>query len=438
MTNNPGSTNADGAWAWVADLAPVLGELHGEDLAELAEFDQRLRRNLAEPVESGASEPVPTPRRPERGEHQPSIVGLTEGRVGLSPQSRRLLVLRQRLAPGTVCGSLGPAADDGAASQPQQVKAALAQTIRQFLAGFHDVDLRDASGAGHGLMILRHARPELAGTWARRLDAGALAGTAMTEQRGGSRLHPGTLLVPDGPRRWRLHGAKRWISRLHEASVFVVSASDQAGHTVAVLVDADRDGLSRRADEPAGLGGWSWGALDLDAVPVADADLLDRGCGPDGPFAAHFAGYRQLVTATALGAAAGVGARVAALLRERTARGEIARVGDHALIVLATSDAALRAAWHECVHTARLAARDPAAAAARSAAAKAHGIETARRAADGLAALAGATGFTRSHPIAKARADLEALRFADGAHDSLRRYAGAQLLHPTPPRSPGP
>lgn len=414
-------------WPWVLDVAPAVTELRGDAWAELARFEVALRSALTD---------IPGPRTSAPGrDYPPGPVG----QVGLG--SHRLLALRRTLAPGTVLGPWGAGevdhgkhGHDHRGEQQVRLHGALVQLVRQFIAGYRDVDLRDVTGPGHGLMILRHARREVIDAWAARLDAGDLVGTAMTEAAGGSRLRPAaTTLIPDGHHRWRLVGAKRWISRLDEAAAFVVSAADTDGRAVAVLVDSARDGLVRTPQEPAGLGGWSWGSLDLDHVVISEPDLLigDEGSSSSAMFARHFALYRLLVTATALGAAAGIIDLVARLLAERRTRGEIARVSDHALIALAAADSDVRAAWLNTLHTARgaVSTRPDI---ARSAAAKAHGVETARRAADTLAALAGAAGFVRSHPLAKARADLEALRFADGAHDAPRRHAGARLLPPAP------
>lgn len=418
-----------GAWSRACDLAAALPELEDADWSSLAEFDNAVHRALGDDVGDGGTRPraarVPDPRDGDRQPEPPKIGASTVG---------RLLALRRVLVAGTVPF---PAAASAADIGRLDVRAGLAQTLRQFLVGYHDLDLRDVSGPGHGRMILRHGQPDVAATWARRLGAGELAGAAMTEAHGGSRLRPlATRLSADGPGRWRLNGHKRWISRLHEASVFVVSAAHPDGHTAAVLVDAAHRGLRRERTEPAGLAGWSWGALEFDNVGIGDDDLLTRdhrtgggqAAGPPEVFTEHFAHYRQLVTATAIGAAVSVQDTVAALLAGRLARGEITWIGDHALITLGSADAALHAALHASLHTVRLAALAHPDAVARSAAVKAHGIETARRAADELAALAGAAGFAHAHPVAKARRDLEALRFADGAHDSLRRHAGSDIV----------
>ncbi|MDG4785083.1 hypothetical protein O7626_03910 [Micromonospora sp. WMMD1102] len=84
------------------------------------------------------------------------------------------------------------------------------QTLAQFCAGVHDLDLRDVTGPGHGAMILTDAAEATAETWRARLGRGDLVGIAATELHGGSRVqeittrgtavthaHPGAV-VPAG------------------------------------------------------------------------------------------------------------------------------------------------------------------------------------------------------------------------------------------------
>ncbi|MEU0243979.1 acyl-CoA dehydrogenase family protein [Streptomyces sp. NPDC006235] len=87
---------------------------------------------------------------------------------------------------------------------------------------------------------------------------------------------------PDGSARWRLTGAKCWISNAPEADFYTVFARTTPGAgargVTAFLVPADRPGLTG-----AGLDMLSphpIGALDFDAVPVTADDVLgevDRG-----------------------------------------------------------------------------------------------------------------------------------------------------------------
>ena len=304
------------------------------------------------------------------------------------------------------------------------------QALAQFLAGARDLDLRDCTGPGHGAMVLAHATADTAREWGRRMGAGELVGIAATERHGGSRIREITTqarLARHGS--WRLTGEKCWVSRLSEASAFVVFVRDPDGRISAVLVDADQPGVQREVIEPFGLGGWGWGVLRLHDVPVDPATAL---LGTPGSglaiFHQHFAGFRPLVTATALGAAAGVHALVADALTARRAVGILPRIRDNALITLGRAHAEITAHLLAALTASRLAAARHPEAGLLARLGKAAGVDAAVAAVADLAPLIGASGFQRHHRIAKARADLTGLLYADGIHDSLYRSGGVTLL----------
>jgi alkylation response protein AidB-like acyl-CoA dehydrogenase len=302
----------------------------------------------------------------------------------------------------------------------------VAEALAGFVCGFHDLDLRDAVGAGHGRMILRHAAGTTARRWRSRIEAGDLVGIAATERHGGSRLQEITAhatVLPDGT--WELHGEKCWVSRLLEASVFVVFVNGPDAKIAAVVVDADAPGLERYPAQPAGLGGWSWGTLTLAGVRVRSADVLTA------PglevFRQHFAGFRPLVAATALGTAAGVHGQVTATLRAKVATGLLPRLRDTALVTIGRTHAELNSALLAALAAARLTGGQHPDSDLWARTVKAHAVDTAHRAAGELALLVGAGGFQSASPIAKARADLSGLLYADGIHDALLRSAGHTL-----------
>jgi alkylation response protein AidB-like acyl-CoA dehydrogenase len=327
------------------------------------------------------------------------------GTVDPAVRSRWLRRVRTRLAPHRGTG--------------------LWQTGAQFLAGYRDLDLREATGTGHGQMILDHATTTVARHWEARLADGALVGIAATEAHGGSRVQEITTTaraMPDG--RWQVHGSKCWVSRLTESDAFVVFLRDPTGGISAVVIDAAKLGLVREPRAPSGLGGWSWGMLTFDGVDLDPATSLlgDVGEGLR-IFRDHFTRFRPLVTLCALGAAAGVHDQVRGLLADRASRGVVSRIRDNALITLGAAWAQINAATLLALHAARPDSHDLAARLG-----KAHGVDTACRSTEALAPLVGAVGFQHDHPIAKARADLAALQYADGIHDSLYRSGGAELL----------
>lgn len=304
------------------------------------------------------------------------------------------------------------------------------QTLAQFCAGVHDLDLRDATGPGHGAMVLTDAAAPTVQTWLRRLDQGELVGIAATERHGGSRIQEITTrarLHRDG--RWLISGEKCWVSRLVESTGFVVFFRDPDSQVSAAVIDAADCGLEREAIEPFGLGGWSWGVLRLHDVPIDPAtDLVGPAGGGLDVFRRHFARFRPLVTATALGTAAGVHTFVTDALAARRKVGVLPRIRDNALITLGRTHAEITAALLAAITTSRLAAAEHPHADLAARVGKAAGVDTAHRAVNDLAPLLGACGFQQASPIAKARADLTGLLYADGVHDSLYRSGGISLL----------
>ncbi|MEU7617717.1 acyl-CoA dehydrogenase family protein [Micromonospora rifamycinica] len=304
------------------------------------------------------------------------------------------------------------------------------QTLAQFTAGFHDLDLRDATGPGHGAMILTEGSAQASARWGARLAAGELVGIAATERHGGSRVREITTRATvhrDGT--WRLTGEKCWVSRVMESAGFVVFFRDPDSRISAAVVNADQPRLERKVIEPCGLGGWTWGVLHLHEVPIDPAtDLLGRPGDGLGVFRRHFARFRPLVTATALGTAAGVHTLVTEALTAKTRIGLLPQVRDNALVVLGRTHAEITAALLAALTTSRLAADAHPHADFAARVGKAAGVDTALRAVADLAPLIGAAGFQRAHPVAKARNDLTGLLYADGIHDSLYRSGGVTLL----------
>ncbi|MGH3874267.1 MAG: acyl-CoA dehydrogenase family protein [Pseudonocardiaceae bacterium] len=324
-------------------------------------------------------------------------------------RSRRLQVIRRELAQRGHLDTIG---------EP----AAFAM-LAQFVCGYRDIDLRDAVGLGHGQLIVRHGSTPARQQWIPRLQAGELAGIAVTEAHGGSRPDATrTHAVPRPDGTWLLSGRKTWISRLTEATVFVVFFRGPDGGLTAAAIDATDSGLRRHPIPPLGLAGWSWGLLDLDAATVRPTDVLTG----DGMalLRSHFAHYRPLITATALAGAAAVFDTVTATLVTRHTIGDLPRLRDSALITIGRTHAQLRTALLGAAMASHLADTGRDHAESCSAATKAHGVDTAHQTVAELALLLGATGFQATSPIAKTRRDLTGLLYADGIHDSLYHAAG--------------
>ena len=226
---------------------------------------------------------------------------------------------------------------------------------------------------------------------------------------------------------WKPSRASFCASRLDEAAVFCVFFKDTAGRLTAGVVDAGAAGLCRQPVTPAGLSGWAWGELHLDGVRLRRRDILARpGKGMD-LLREHFAHYRPLVAATALGAAAAACDSVAAHLDTRRKAGFITGPRDNALITLGRAYAQINAAMLAALTAQRLSQACDEMAELWGCAAKAHGADVAYTAASELALLAGAPGFAADSQLAKARRDLNGLLYADGIHDSLYRTVGRTL-----------
>jgi alkylation response protein AidB-like acyl-CoA dehydrogenase len=324
-------------------------------------------------------------------------------------RSRRLRAIRQDLA-----------CQVDTTSDPD-----LFQLMTQFMCGYCDIDLRDTFGLGHGRLIARYGSAQTRQRWIPQLLAGELAGIAVTEPHGGSRpAETQTCAVEGSDGTWKVTGRKTWISRLTEAAVFVLFFRAPDGGLAAAAVDATETGLHRQQIPPTGLAGWTWGVLDLDEVKICQEDVLHG----DGMLLLreHFASYRPLVTATALGGAAAVFDAVTARLSARKAAGDLHRLRDSALITLGRTHVQLATALLGAVTASRLAEGRHPAAELWGAATKAHGIDTANSAAAELALLLGASEFRADCQTAKTRRDLCGLLYADGIHDSLYRTAGKQ------------
>ncbi|MEV6843664.1 acyl-CoA dehydrogenase family protein [Actinoplanes sp. NPDC051411] len=379
-----------GSGAWLRSVRPVLDPADRVDWDQLAAMETELDEVLT-------THPIDLPSGAERSRRLQAV--------------RRAMVERGFLVTRT--------------------HPPLYAVLAQFICGYRDIDLRDAVTLGHGELIDEHGHPTIRHRWVPRVAAGELAGVAITEPHGGSRPAAARTRATLGPGgTWLVSGRKKWISRLTEASVFVVFFQDPAGKLAAAAIDAAAPGIRRQPLAPTGVAGWTWGILDLDDVAVdPERDVL-RG---DGMFLLrkHFASYRSLVTATGIGAAAAVFDLVTASLTDRQASGDVPRLRDSALVTLGRTHAQLVTALLGTAMAAHLAHSGTDRAEQWGWEMKAHGIDAAHHAAAELGLLLGAAGYQADSPIAKIRRDLEGLLIADGIHDSLYRSAG--IRHTTRP-----
>ncbi|HEY6745445.1 MAG TPA: acyl-CoA dehydrogenase family protein [Mycobacteriales bacterium] len=231
--------------------------------------------------------------------------------AGAAPAARRggtdLLEAKRRLHAAGIGAATAPAAVGGGGHRY------VVQVGIQFLAGYRDLNLRDAAHVGHGALLAQdpewHGRPELAA-----VIRGSLVGLATTEPATNPQGDPELAAVSTRAVRtgegWEITGRKAWVSRVLEADAFVVFARSPE-HLGAFYVPAGAAGMSAeaapnpdvRATEAA-TRAWSWGDLVLDKVAVPPTAVLGASVGGVAVFRRHLADYRPLVAATCLGAAA--------------------------------------------------------------------------------------------------------------------------------------
>lgn len=231
--------------------------------------------------------------------------------AGAAPAARAggsdLLEAKRRLHAAGIGAATAPAAVGGGGHRY------VVQVGIQFLAGYRDLNLRDAAHVGHGALLAQdpewHGRPELAA-----VIRGSLVGLATTEPATDLQDDPELAAVSTRAVRtaegWEISGRKAWVSRVLEADAFVVFARSPE-HLGAFYVPAGVAGMTAeaapspdvsatRATTPA----WSWGDLLLDKVAVPPTAMLGASVGGVAVFRRHLADYRPLVAATCLGAAA--------------------------------------------------------------------------------------------------------------------------------------
>lgn len=317
-----------GAVRWLEPLQPSIPGLGTGVLAQIARFDDALTALL---------DVYPVDHRLDPG-----------------TRSLHLRQVRQSFATDGLLALAVPARYGG------HGHPAGLQVLLQFTCGYHDVNLRDSTGLGHGGLIAEHATSQARDRWLPRILAGAVPGIAITESHGGTRVHATTThAIPAGDGTWQVTGVKTWISRLTEAAVFCLFFTSPSGQLTAAALDARSAGLSRRLITPAGLSGWAWGELQLDNVTIRPCDILGQPGDGMRLLRGHFAAYRPLVAATALGAATAVHDHATALLASRHQDGTIPRVRDSALITLGRTWAQVNAALLSAITAQQLAARHP-------------------------------------------------------------------------------
>ncbi|MFI6355718.1 acyl-CoA dehydrogenase family protein [Streptomyces sp. NPDC050743] len=261
-------------------------------------------------------------------------------------------------------------------------------------------------------------------------DGSAVAAFALSEPGAGSDAAALSLAAePDGDDRWRLTGAKRWISNAPEADFYTVFARTTPGAgargVTAFLVPADRPGLTGTPLDM--LSPHPIGALDFDAVPVTADDVLgerDRG------FAVAMGTlnlFRPSVGAFAVGMAQAALDATLAHTRRREAFG--GRLMDLQTVSHQVAEMAVRTEAARLMVYAAATAYDEGAAdvPGRAAMAKLLATETAQYVVDTAVQLHGAAALRRGHLLEHLYREVRAPRIYEGASEVQRGIIAKEL-----------
>ncbi|MGW0994080.1 acyl-CoA dehydrogenase family protein [Streptomyces sp. NPDC002523] len=261
-------------------------------------------------------------------------------------------------------------------------------------------------------------------------DGGTVAAFALSEPGAGSDAAALSLAAePDGGSGWRLTGAKCWISNAPEADFYTVFARTTPGAkargVTAFLVPADRPGLTGTALEM--ISPHPIGALDFDAVPVTEDDVLgetDRG------FAVAMGTlnlFRPSVGAFAVGMAQ---AALDATLDHTRARDAFGgKLSDLQAVSHQVAEMALRTEAARLMVYAAASAYDRGATdvPGRSAMAKLLATETAQYVVDTAVQLHGARALRRGHLLEHLYREVRAPRIYEGASEVQRGIIAKEL-----------
>ncbi|MCF1593503.1 acyl-CoA dehydrogenase family protein [Streptomyces muensis] len=322
----------------------------------------------------------------------------------------------------------------------------VAQGLAMFLAGRRDCDAREIFSSGHAAMALRYGAPDIVRS-VRDLvvNRGALAGVASSEPHSGSDLRGLRTVAVDHGDHLLLSGTKGLVSRVEEATGFVVFCKVVGPEQAAVLdpggaalrqvplsalwLSMDTVGVLTETAAPLGLRGWSLGHLHFDNVRLGKDSLLgDPGDGRR-IFDTHFSGWRLMMALVCLGAAtAAIEETMARTRRRSVGRMSLANVPSVASR-LGTAAAEVQAATAWCFSLLERDRQDgDEVDVAACSAAKALATDASYRAVDIGLQLHGSDGYTCHTPMEKRLRDIRGLRIADGPNDTLYSVLAHSLL----------
>ncbi|MFH8492717.1 acyl-CoA dehydrogenase family protein [Streptomyces coeruleorubidus] len=359
---------------------------------------------------------------------------------------------RVRTGPPHACGVAGDQ-EDATRTVPPHLER-VAQGLAMFLAGRRDCDAREIFSSGHGAMAVRYGKPLVARTVHDRIvGCGELAGVASSEPHSGSDLRGLRTVAVDQGDHLLLSGTKGLVSRVEEATGFVVfckvvgpeqaAGQDADGAWLrevplsAVWLPTATAGVLTETTVPLGLRGWSLGHLHFDNVRVGKELLLGRPGDGRRIFDSHFSGWRLMMAMVCLGAAtAAIEETMARARRRSVGRTSLANVPS-VVSRLGTAAAEVQAATAWCFSLLERMERDGEDVdVAACSAAKALATDVSYRAVDIGLQLHGSEGYTRRTPMEKRLRDIRGLRIADGPNDTLYGVLAHSLLTESRPAVP--
>ncbi|MGC3000549.1 acyl-CoA dehydrogenase family protein [Streptomyces sp. G35A] len=261
-------------------------------------------------------------------------------------------------------------------------------------------------------------------------DGSAVAAFALSEPGAGSDAAALSLTAhPDGPARWRLTGAKRWISNAPEADFYTVFARTTPGAgargVTAFLVPADRPGLTGTGLDM--LSPHPIGALGFDAVPVTADDVLGEVGGGFRVAMGTLNLFRPSVGAFAVGMAQ---AALDATLEHTAGRDAFGgKLKDLQSVAHQVAEMALRTESARLMVYAAATAYDAGATDVprRAAMAKLLATETAQYVVDRAVQLHGARALRRGHLLEHLYREVRAPRIYEGASEVQRGIIAKEL-----------
>ena len=304
--------------------------------------------------------------------------------------------------------------------------------------GYTSLAVRSMFGTNNGIagqVLVNFGTDEQKSSWLPRIASGeVVASFALTESEAGSNPAGLTTRAVREDGRWRIDGAKRYITNAPIADLFIVFArtrpADDSGPGIAVfLVPADTPGVTvGPKDAKMGQEG-AWSAeVWFDGALVDDVALI--GGSEDG-------GYRAAMTSLAKGrvhiAALAVGCAQRALdesvTHAATTRQGGTPIGDFQLVQALLADA------HVGVESGRALVRD----AARKyvsgedtriapSVAKLYCTEMAGRVADAAVQVHGGAGYMRGVAVERIFRDVRLLRLYEGTSEIQRLIIGGGLV----------